>query len=172
MTPPTPHHTPLRRGISLADLALALGVTTLGGLFLLGTLQIQASTGYSQVGPRFFPYVIATGLLTVGLLLTIDALRGSRAQPAAEEDADPNAPNNYTAMGWITLGILLDMLLMNTGGFVLASTALFWCVARGFQSKKPLRDLAVAVIVAVLVHVVFTRGLGLTLPAGILKGLL
>ncbi|AFZ69574.1 tripartite tricarboxylate transporter TctB family protein [Deinococcus peraridilitoris] len=167
-----PQSAPRKRGISLADLALALGVTALGGLFLLGTLQIQATTGYSQVGPRFFPYVVATGLLIVGVLLTIDALRGGRAEPAAEEDADPNAPNNWAAMGWIALGILLDMLLMNVGGFVVASIALFWCVARGFQSRKPLRDLAIAVILAVLVYVVFTRGLGLNLPDGILKGLL
>ncbi|PYE53241.1 tripartite tricarboxylate transporter TctB family protein [Deinococcus yavapaiensis] len=163
---------PPSRGISLGDLALALGVVALGAFFLVETFMIDVNPGYARVGPRFFPLLVSFGLLGVGVILAIGALRGERAQPAAEEDADPDAPTNWRSIGWLTLGLVAHMLLLNVLGFVLASTVLFWCAARGFHSTWIVRDLVVAVLLSVVVYVLFTHGLGLTLPPGLLKGVL
>lgn len=163
---------PRGRGVSLPDLLLALGVVALGVFFLAQTFAVPVNPGYARVGPRFFPFLVAFGLLAVGAALTVAALRGARAEPAAEEDADPDAPTNWRAFGWVGLGLVLDMLLLPRAGFVVASIVLFWCAARGFHSVRPWRDLLVAVVLSVVVYLVFTRGLGLTLPPGVLKGLL
>ncbi|AFZ66827.1 tripartite tricarboxylate transporter TctB family protein [Deinococcus peraridilitoris] len=170
MTTP-PSSAPRERGISLGDLAVALGVVALGLFFLIETFSIEVNPGYARVGPRFFPLLVSFGLLGVGALLTIGALRGERATPAAEEDADPDAPTNWVSVGWISLGVLLTIALLSALGFILTSALLFWCVARGFHSDKPLRDLVIAALLSVIVYFVFTSGLGLTLPAGVLKGL-
>ena len=161
-----------RPPIALADLLLALGVVALGVFFLVGAFQIDVNPGYARVGPRFFPLIVAAGLIVMGAWLALEAMRGKRAEPASEEDADPNAPTNWLAFAWLTLGLLLEIVLMNPLGFVIASSLLFWCAAKAFQSKRPWRDLAAALIVAVVSYIAFTRGLGLDLPAGILTGIL
>ena len=163
---------PLRRGISIPDLLLALGVLALGAFFLLGARGIEGAAGCALIGPRVSPQFVGIGLLAVGALLAVDTLRGGRAEPAAEEDADPDAPINWRSVAWVSLGVVLDILLLNRLGFILTSAVLFWCVARGFHSRAPLRDLAIAVLLSVIVYLAFTRGLGLTLPPGVLSGLL
>ena len=45
-------------------------------------------------------------------------------------------------------------------------------VARGFGSRRWLLNALTGVVLAVLIFAVFNYGLGLTLPAGVLKGLL
>ncbi|WP_052351641.1 tripartite tricarboxylate transporter TctB family protein [Deinococcus pimensis] len=172
MTSPSSPDSPRPRGISPADLALALAVVALGVFFLVETFSIDVNPGYARVGPRFFPLLVSFGLLGVGAWLTVGALRGERAEPAAEEDADPDAPINWRSVGWISLGVLAQVLLLDRAGFVVSSALLFWLGARGFHSDRPLRDLAVAVVLSVVVYVAFTRGLGLTLPPGVLRGVL
>jgi putative tricarboxylic transport membrane protein len=108
----------------------------------------------------------------MGAWLALEAAQGKRAEPTSEEDADPNAPTNWVAFAWLTLGLVLEIVLMNPLGFVIASSVVFWCAAKAFQSNRPWRDLAAAVIVSVISYIAFTRGLGLTLPAGLLNGIL
>jgi putative tricarboxylic transport membrane protein len=55
---------------------------------------------------------------------------------------------------------------------VIASAVLFCCVAYGFGSRRYLRDAAIALLLAIIVYVGFTRGLNLPLPAGLLQGIL
>lgn len=55
-------------------------------------------------------------------------------------------------------------------GWLLSAAALFWVLAWAFGSKRPLFDIAIAVIISSLVQLLFGAGLGLTLPSGILEG--
>jgi putative tricarboxylic transport membrane protein len=57
-------------------------------------------------------------------------------------------------------------------GFILSSTILFVMTARGFSSRRWLLNIATGVVLAAIVYAIFNYGLGLTLPAGILKGIL
>lgn len=161
-----------RRGASVPDVLLALGVIGLGVFFAVGAFSVNVDPGYARVGPRFFPFLVAGGLIVVGGLMLVAALRGQRTEPAAEEDADPDAPPSYAAFGWISLGIVLDIVLLNPLGFVIASSVLFACTARGFRSTNPVRDLLGGLMLSLVAYVVFTRGLGLSLPPGVLRGVL
>jgi len=62
----------------------------------------------------------------------------------------------------------LSVVLLERAGFILSSSLLFWLVARGFESAKPVRDAAVGLLLSIVVYLAFTRGLGLSLPPGIL----
>ena len=53
-----------------------------------------------------------------------------------------------------------------------AAIILFMAVTFAFGSRRFLRDGIVAIILAILTYLAFTRLLGLQLPAGILKGIL
>lgn len=161
-----------RQATSLPDLAVALGVVLLGLLLLAGTRQIQSTMMYKVVGPQAFPTIVSVGLLLLGALLTISVLRGDKAEPATEEDTDPDAPVNHLNPVIIVGGFLLGALLLGPLGFVIGTSVMYVSVAYAFGERRWGWMLLVAVLLAVVSFEVFTRGLGLTLPPGLLKGVL
>jgi putative tricarboxylic transport membrane protein len=66
----------------------------------------------------------------------------------------------------VTVGVLLNLLLAERAGFVLASAVLFWFVARAFDPRHPLRDGLFAAAVSSGAYLLFARVLDLQLPAG------
>ena len=163
---------PSEAGTAFADLTLALGVVTLGLWLGIAGREIRFGVGYDRIGPRFFPYLVAVGLVLLGSWLAVAAIRKNRAGFAAAERARRHAPIQWPALGYLGLALLLNLFLLEPAGFVIAASAQFWLAARAFQSRRPGRDAVVAVLLSVLVYLAFTRGLGLTLPSGVLEGLL
>ena len=158
-------------GVPVGDLLISLGVLGLGGYFVYGALQINVAQTYARVGPRFFPFLVAFGLLACGALLLLQALRGQSAPPEAGEDVDVSAPVDYRAVGTISAALVLYVLLLESTGFILASAVLFWGVALAFGSRAWVRDPLVGLALAFVVYEAFTRLLGLRLPAGLLAPL-
>lgn len=168
---PAPDPAPARPSLSLPDLLVALGITLVGVLFLLGTLQIPFGMN-AVVGPRVFPLIVSVGTMALGALLTFNALRGDRADPGAEEDTDPDAPVSLANPAIILGGFLLGSLLLAPLGFVVGTAIMYFSVAYAFGERRYGLMTLVALIVAFITYVVFTHGLGLTLPAGLLKGII
>jgi putative tricarboxylic transport membrane protein len=77
-------------------------------------------------------------------------------------------PIDRSALLLIVIALGLYASLLTIGGFVIASSTLFWMVAVAFDRTRWLRDLTVAVVFSTLLYVLFTHGLGLSLPAGAL----
>lgn len=149
-----------------AGIALALGILALAFLVGLEAARIPPST-YAVVGPRVFPLLVAALLGTLGLLLLLQALAGH----LLPEDF-AGEPVDRRAVGWVGLGLVLNVALIGTFGFVLASSLLFLCVARGFGSQRPVRDGAIGFVLATLVFLGFSRLLGVRFGGGLVEGLL
>lgn len=150
---------PIHPGEALISLALI----ALGSYVVYDTQSI-ADTQAGQIGPRLFPYIIGTGLTICGAVLGWHALSGGwRHVPLDQEGHD--APD-WVAFFVISAGVILHMVLIGWAGFIIASTLLFLLIARGFGSRRPVRDVGIAVALSVVVFYVFTLGLGLSLPAG------
>jgi putative tricarboxylic transport membrane protein len=62
------------------------------------------------------------------------------------------------------------LLLIERAGFIIASATLFVAAAFAMGSHRLARDIVIGIVTATVLFLVFSRGLGLTLPAGILKG--
>ena len=150
-----------------ADLLLGGGAILLGLVLVAGAFGIDTGFGYDRIGPRTAPYAVALGLLLLGGALVAPALRGS---PGG--DRQTAAPPRWAALGWLALAGLLFLALVGRAGFIVAASLQFWLVARAFSAGRPLRDGAVAVLLAAAVYAAFSRGLGLALPAGVLESLL
>ena len=148
---------------------MALGVIALGIGVGLGSFGIPFGAGYDRIGPRFFPSVVAAGLTLLGSVLAVAALRAKGLHPTAGEDANGGIAANWRALGVLLAALLLNLILLQPAGFVVASSALFWLAARGFGSERPVRDAVIALSLSLLVYAAFTQGLGLTLPRGILE---
>lgn len=159
---------------------LALGTAALGVFLAIQTAGIEVSPSYARVGPRVFPWVVSFALVGLGLWIAYDVYRTRKAKSeadppaaAAPEAIDPaDEPVDRNAFLTIGLGLVLQMALMSTAGFIIASTVLFVCAARAFDSRNLVRNTAIGFLLTTVVYVGFVYGLGLDLPAGILSGVL
>lgn len=145
------------------------GVVFFGLLVFHQTTRIPVSPLYSKVGPTIFPYMVALGLLALGLALIVQAWRGEWGETDADSDA---TPVDWPSLGWLVLGLVLNVALIDFLGFVIASTLLFVCTARAFGSTRWPLDTGIAVALALLAYLGFAKLLGISIGAGILEGLL
>ena len=162
---------PRRR--SAAELAISVAVLALGiAVFVIGR-GLSGHQGYALVGPDMMPIVVGVGLAILGAWLLWQALRGGWAN---REPDDPEArgdrPFAPAAFLWVMGGLLVQMVLVHTAGFVIAAAALFACVCRGFDSRRPLRDLLIGFVFGLAVHLFFVGFLNVNLPAGLLAPVL
>lgn len=150
--------------------AVAAGVIAIGGFILWGSFHLPTGGGYAQVGPGVVPRIVGSITLLLGAWLMRDAFTGGFR--GVDEAAEASKPLAWPAFAWVTAGLISYGLLVERAGFILASTLLFMLVARGFNSRRWLLNALTGVVLAVLIFAIFNYGLGLTLPAGVLKGLL
>ena len=162
-----PHPLAGRAELGLAGLLLALGV-----FLLVETSRIEVPVNANAVGPRFFPTVVGLVLVVVSLWLAVDVLRGGHGEMEAAEDVDVSRSSDWRTLALLSGVFLGHAALLEPLGFPLAAALLFFGVAASLGSRRWARDAAVAVVLAVLVYVVFARGLGVGLPAGVLQGVI
>ncbi|MGF0312163.1 tripartite tricarboxylate transporter TctB family protein [Rhodococcus sp. IEGM1428] len=155
-----------RSGLIVPVLLVALG------LFLVyGTVTMQVPPTATSPGPQVFPAIVAGGCFVVALLITIQLM----VKPDVIDrgvDAD-GKPHTGTVSNWRTLSITvgsvaLFIALLDPLGWVLAGALLFWGVSIGLGGRRYVFDAAVALLVSSTVQIVFSAGLGLTLPGGVL----
>lgn len=151
-----------------ADILVALLVISIGAFLLHGaaTMEVPDTAGF--LGPRFFPVACGAFLAALGSLLAVRALR--QAQAATEQPNQDAEHTDWKPLGIVGATLLLHLLLLQFLGWILAGALLFWGVSYALGSRRVLRDLGIALVVAAAVQLGFSAGLGLNLPAGILLG--
>ncbi|HEX2931380.1 MAG TPA: tripartite tricarboxylate transporter TctB family protein [Candidatus Binatia bacterium] len=156
-----------------AELILSLSVLILGIGIAVGTSQLSGAGGYARIGPNVAPAVVAGGLILLGIWLSYEALSGGWRNAISD---DPEARGEHRfhigAFIWVSVGLIAQILLIHTAGFVLAQAVLFACVARGFGSMKLPRDLAIGLFLGLGVFLFFVKFLNVNLPAGWLAPIL
>lgn len=156
-----------------AELILSLAVSALGIATAIGTAQLPSAGGYARIGPNVAPAVIAGGLILLGIWLLFETFTGGWRNAVPD---DPAARGEHAfhpgAFLWVSAGVIAEILLIHTGGFVLAQAALFACVARGFGSAKLPRDFGIGLVLGLAVFLFFVKFLNVNLPAGWLKPIL
>ncbi|MCQ4160732.1 tripartite tricarboxylate transporter TctB family protein [Roseomonas sp. GC11] len=155
---------------AVPDLFVGLFVLVLGLLCLWQAWAIPVTPIYAQVGPKFVPYLVGMLVVAVGGGLTAAALRGGWSRDLEEVQEAP--PVNWRALGLLGVGLLANLVLIDSLGFVFAATAQFVLVAAAFGSRHPLRDLGIGVAVTLGAYLAFDKLLGVNIGAGILEGIL
>lgn len=118
-----------------------------------------ATGALSSAGP--YPVLVLAGLAICALAAVAGGIRSS-------VPFGPSPKGAWRAITLIAAGIVLDLVLVERAGFVLASTALFWLTARAFDQGHPLRDAIFALGTSIGAYLLFARVLQLPLPAGVL----
>jgi putative tricarboxylic transport membrane protein len=138
-------------------------VLVLAGVAVTMATRHQPSTmGYSPVGARTVPFIMAGALVVLGACTAIAGWRGAFPK-RQKQDIPP--------MLWLIGGLAVQLLTMKTLGFSIATGFLFAAAARGFGRGPLWMTVPIGIVVSFLVWLVFAKGLQLTLPAGPLEKL-
>jgi putative tricarboxylic transport membrane protein len=152
------------RRAAIGEAIIGAGVLALAAVMLWQTLAIPVSPIYAQVGPTVVPVITALVLGGLGVLLLIAAWQGGW-QPEEEKASTPD----WVALAWVAAGLVLNVLLIGSAGFTIASVLLFVCVARGFGSKAIVRDTLIGAAFALVAYFGFAQTLGINIGAGIVE---
>ncbi|TIS53976.1 tripartite tricarboxylate transporter TctB family protein [Mesorhizobium sp.] len=150
--------------LAVPELSIGIGLLACAAAVAWQTLAIPVSPLYSKVGPTVFPYITMTGMVILSLLLIVAALRGGW-QPEEEKET----PTDWKAMGFVVVGLLANLLLIQPLGFTAASVIMFVLICHGFGSKRPLRDALLGLILALAAYFGFARALGVNIGAGFVE---
>ncbi|MDO5619178.1 tripartite tricarboxylate transporter TctB family protein [Kocuria sp.] len=137
-------------------------------VFGMVTMNVPENTDFP--GPRFYPLLLAIAGYVLAVLLVLDVLR----KPEHREPEDSAAyrfHSDWKAVAWLVGGFLVFALGIEFLGWIIAGALLFWCVARGVGSKRPVFDISLALVFSSLIYLGFSVGLGLSLPSGLLGGI-
>lgn len=157
---------------SRAEIGLSIAILIAGVAVFVTGANLSGNQGYSLVGPDMMPMVVGLGLAVLGIWLLLESVRGGWRNPEPDEPAargdHPFMPGAFL---WVLAGLIAQMALMQSAGFVVAAGVLFTCVARGFGSIHPVRDLVVGLMLGLAVFLFFVQFLNVNLPAGLLGSL-
>ena len=163
--------TKLTRAV-VAEAVFALGFLLLGLYVLYSAFTLEEPGVYSAVSPKTFAYIIGVFTTIVGLLLVIEIAKGNYGVPEGTEVGDPFLPPDIKTMSIVIVSIALHIVLIESAGYIAAAVVAFYGVTFAFGSRKILKDLIISFIFAVVVYVVFSRGLRIFLPEGFFEDLL
>ncbi|MFM8621429.1 MAG: tripartite tricarboxylate transporter TctB family protein [Candidatus Nanopelagicaceae bacterium] len=157
---------------AVGELAFAGSLLLLGAIVLIDTKNMVVPPGSGSVGPQVFPTIIGIFIVLVAIFLAAEVLRGNYGQPEGTEFGEIKTKTDFKTLGIVSASILTYPFLIERAGFVIASTVVFFGVGFAYGARKLIKNLAIAIIFALVVYLTFTKLLSVELPAGILKGIL
>ncbi|GAA0222913.1 hypothetical protein GCM10010492_21330 [Saccharothrix mutabilis subsp. mutabilis] len=144
------------------------GLVAALGVFTLVDAGTIASTR-DAVGARAFPYAVGVLLLVTGVAAIVATARGRLGEAEEGEDVDTAVRTDWLTVAKLVALLVAHLVLIDVVGWPVAAAVLF-CGAAWALGAVWWKALAVAVVLALVVQVVFASGLGLSLPAGVFEG--
>lgn len=142
----------------------------LGALYLFGTTRVPVFDAGDQVGPRAFPYLIAAVMIGCGLALVVKDLRSAdrvRFSWGFVSDRTIWLKILATMAAGIVYGLVLEDL-----GYLVATFLFMIVVSSLINVGRHVQNLVIAVVFSVVTFVAFALILKLSLPRGLLGGIL
>ena len=155
-----------------SELGVALLLLLLGGWAIFDALQLPDLETRSPIGPRTVPLVVGTLLVVTAILLAIDILRGGHGEQEAGEDVDLGHGSDWKTLGLLVVAFVANILLIERLGWPVSGAVLFFGTSFALGSRHLVRNVIISVALSVGSWYLFYLGLGIALPAGILKGIL
>jgi putative tricarboxylic transport membrane protein len=149
---------------------IGAGVLLVGAVMAFGAMSIPSAAGYAGVGPNFLPWVVSAVLILCGALLVWEARSGGfrrMDEPSGAEHGD------WTALAWVSAGVLANAALITTIGFVFSCALCFTLAVRGLRAsegrpaggaRQIAIDAATGLAIAAPCYWLFTKLLSIRLP--------
>lgn len=155
------------------QIAVGVVIAVAAALLAWATWQLPAQPMQLDGGARLVPGLCAGVLCLCGGWLVWEALHGGWRHLPASTSA---AHLQITPWVWVTAGLLLCALLMRQSGFVCAAALCYVLALQGLRAAdqpglgvrgaRLVTDGVVGLLLAAVVYALFTKVLGISLPAG------
>lgn len=149
---------------------IGAGAVLIAAVLAYGALSISSSAGYAGVGPNFLPWLVSAALLVCGVWLIWEARSGGFRDLEQPSGA---ATGDWTALAWVSAGVLGNAALITRIGFVLSCALCFVLAVRGLRIsegraagsvRQTLVDAATGMLIAAPVFWMFSKVLAINLP--------
>ncbi|WP_350278851.1 tripartite tricarboxylate transporter TctB family protein [Kribbella sp. HUAS MG21] len=148
-------------------------LAVVGVLVIADAARLQhIANSNDPIGPKPVPIVLGVLLLLVAVLYAVDVARGGQGEAEEGEDVDVTSPVDWRTVVLLIAAFVLNLALIDPLGWVISGTLLFWGSAFALGSRHHVRNLFIAVGLALVTFYAFAIGLGVNLPAGVLQGIL
>ncbi|RZU32405.1 tripartite tricarboxylate transporter TctB family protein [Blastococcus saxobsidens] len=156
-----------------SEYGVALFLGALGVLLIAQALLLPASLIVrGPVGPKAVPLVVGGLLVVVAAVLAVDIARGGRGEPEGGEDIDLTGRSDWATMALLVAAFAANAMLIESLGWPISGAILFWGAAFALGSRHYVRDVAIALVLSVGTWYLFVLALGVSLPVGVLRGIL
>jgi putative tricarboxylic transport membrane protein len=148
-----------QRGLRIGETILGLVILALGLFIAVETWLMPVAITTAGFGPKFFPGLVATGLIVTSGFLLREAFVGTLAHRTGME-------LDWWPVGLILGALLVQIALLSTLGWIVAGALLFGTVAWAFGGRRLHLNAAIGLVLGALTFVAFDYGLDLDLPTG------
>lgn len=156
-------HEHVPAGSAWAGLVFGLAALAVGALVLQQGWRVNGELDPS--GPRFMPVVVGT------LWVALAAAYVAGMAVTLLRRAVPDSVEKFEHVPQVLLLVVLLVgyaYALEPVGYIVSTTVFFVAAAAVLGSRQHVRDLIVAVGIAVAVYFLFSRSLGIYLPPGVL----
>ncbi|KSU51737.1 tripartite tricarboxylate transporter TctB family protein [Microbacterium enclense] len=165
----TQSRTPEGRRFTLAGELVLPAVLVALGIFTAVNTATMKVIGNSEIGPQFFPTIIAALLLGTGLAMGIGAVITSRRPVApAQAETEPHPGSDFKTLGIVVGSLVVFVIVMPFVGWLLSAAALFFTLSFALGSRSLGRNVLISLAFAAILQIAFSIGLGLNLPTGVI----
>ncbi len=149
----------------MADRIVLVGSIFLAAVYLYATSQIPSIEMVDPLGPRAFPVLLGVSLLIVAGLLLLEIRRRTDAPAAPASSQDRGYGLMVAAVsGWMALYFAAFEKL----GYLTSTTGFLLCLMAYFNRGQWMANLLTALLFSGGSFLLFTKVLGVVLPAGLL----
>lgn len=139
----------------------------LGIIYFFATRNLPETAVADPIGPRAFPYIIASGMIIIGLVLALkrepltEKNRAVIFNLSTEKELMINI--GYTCVAGIVFGLILEPV-----GYLISTFAFMTAMMFITNGRRILYNLSIGLLFAVTTYVLFFILLEVSLPRGIL----
>lgn len=152
-----------------AELITGLVTAAVGAYALEIALHLALFGSHRVPGPGFFPRLLSSLLMLLGLLLAASSLRRPRTGRPADRQAGRAELRRELRAGTVWLCFAISAPLLAVLGFVPATALLVFTLLFAVEGRRNWKSVLVAVVIPVATSTLFVSVLTIPLPSGLLS---
>ena len=153
----------------MADRVIFVCTLILAGAYFYATEQLPSLEIGDPLGPKAFPRLLGIALVITAFVLLFEIIKRKPPPPKATAGATPEVRAAPALIGAVALCTLLYFLAYERLGFIIATTLYLLVLMGYFNRGKWVANVLTSVLFPIISYFMFTKALGVNLPAGILQ---
>ncbi len=147
------------------DIVCGLITGALAILFFIGALSFPTSS--IGINPRIYPFVVIFSTFALSVTLVVHGALRLRREKGNVEQTLPRGKTALRLFG-LAAGMVVYALTFESLGYIIVTPALMALTMYLFGERKPLRIIAVSVLVSVALYLIFRSVFRVPLPRSII----